>query len=282
MMPRACAALSDFNFSSDDSSSSEEDEKPRCKIGDFTSLCLMGKSSRHISDSDVSDDSSPESLSLRVVELENALCNQDKLLCKIFRENKKLNLELESAFSEIATFRSAHDDMSAKPCDNRKRIVVNYVDLWLVHSHMASLFDGVRVELRELKAHSTLLGACTIYPLLRSDLKAVAVEIKDLKHKLDHFSCYTILSPPCEACVFLKCKLFHATKENTELQQEVSYLTTRLERTILSEKMTEKDLIRVEESATKSTYRLGIEFERCEKKNENSAPKFVPSSGYHK
>jgi hypothetical protein len=66
MMSRACAALSDLNFSSDDPSSSEEDEKPKCKTGDFTGLCLMGKSSRHIfdSDSDVSDDSSPEGLSL--------------------------------------------------------------------------------------------------------------------------------------------------------------------------------------------------------------------------
>jgi hypothetical protein len=35
---------------------------------------------------------------LRVAELESALCNQDKLLCKVFRENKKLNLELESVF----------------------------------------------------------------------------------------------------------------------------------------------------------------------------------------
>jgi hypothetical protein len=90
MMSRACRTLSDLNFSSDDSSSSEEDERPKRKIGDFTVLCLMGKSSRHISysDSDVSDDSSPESLSLRVIELENAFCNQDKLPCKIFYENK--------------------------------------------------------------------------------------------------------------------------------------------------------------------------------------------------
>jgi hypothetical protein len=110
MMSRACAAHSDLDFSSDDSSSSEEDEKPKCKIADFTGLCLVGKSSRHIYDSDVSDDLSPDGLSLRVVELENALCNQDKLLCKIFRENKKLNLGLESASSEIATLRSTHDD----------------------------------------------------------------------------------------------------------------------------------------------------------------------------
>jgi hypothetical protein len=105
MMSRVCAALSDLDFSNDDSSSSEEDERPKRNTCDFTGLCLMGKSSRHISDSysDVSDDSSPESLSLRVIELENALCNQDKLLCKIFCENKKLNLELENAFSEIAS-----------------------------------------------------------------------------------------------------------------------------------------------------------------------------------
>jgi hypothetical protein len=77
MMSRACAALSDLNFSSDDSSSFEGDERPKRKTCDFTGLCLMGKSSRHISDSDsdVSDDSSPKDLSLRVTELENALCN---------------------------------------------------------------------------------------------------------------------------------------------------------------------------------------------------------------
>jgi hypothetical protein len=105
--------------------------KLKRKQGDFISLCLMGKSSRHIfdSDSNASDDLPPKSLSLRVTELESALCNQDKLLCKVFRENKMLNLELKSAFSEIASLRSVHDDMSAKPCDNSNMIMVNYVDL---------------------------------------------------------------------------------------------------------------------------------------------------------
>jgi hypothetical protein len=241
----------------------------------------MGKASRHIfnSDSDVSDDSSPESLSLRVIELENALCKQDKLLYKVFRENKKLNLELKNASSEIAFLRSAPDDMSAKPCDNGAMIMVNYTDMWLIHSHVASLLDGARLELRELKAHSTLLGAYTSCPVLRSDLETAAIEIKDLKHKFDHSSHYTILSPPCEACVSLKGKLFYATKENTKLQQEVVYLTAHLEKTVLSEKMIEEDLSRVEESATKSTYRLGVGFKRCEKRGEKSAPKFVRWKG---
>jgi hypothetical protein len=102
--------------------------------------------------------------------------------------------------------------MSAKPYDNCNMIMVNYADLWLVHSHVPSLLDGTRLELRELKAHSTLLGVCTTCPLLRSNLEAAVIEIKDLKHKLDHSSRYTVLSPPCEACVSLKGKLFHATK----------------------------------------------------------------------
>jgi hypothetical protein len=127
-----------------------------------------------------------------------------------------LNLGLESSFSEIASLRSAHDDMSAKPCDRCTMIMVNYVDLWLIHSHVAGLLDSARLELRELKDHFTLFGACTSCPLLRSDLEATAIEIKDLKHKLDYSSSYTVLSLPYEACVSLKGKLFHATKENTE------------------------------------------------------------------
>jgi hypothetical protein len=156
--------------------------------------------------------------------------------------------------------------MSVKPCDNYNMIMVNYADLWLIHSHIASLLDSARLELRELKTCSTLLGACTSCLLLRSDLEAATVEIKDLKHKLDHSSCYTILSPLCEACLSLKGKIFHATKENTELQLEVAYLTARLEKIVLSEKMIEEYLSQDEESATKFTHRLGVGLERCEKK----------------
>jgi hypothetical protein len=185
-------------------------------------------------------------------------------------------------FSKIASLRSTHDDMSAKPCDNCKMIMVNYVDLWLVHSRVASLLYGARLELGELKARSTLLGACTSCPLLGSDLESAAVEIKDLKHKLNHSSRYTILSPPYEACVSLKGKLLHATKENTELQQEVSYLTACLDKIALSKKMIEEYLSQDEESVTKSTYRLGVGFERCEDKGEKSASKFMPGSTYHK
>jgi hypothetical protein len=68
-MSQVCDVLSNLDFSSDDSSSSDEDEKVKHKPGEFIGLCLMGKSSRNISDSDadVSDDLSPDGLSLRVV-----------------------------------------------------------------------------------------------------------------------------------------------------------------------------------------------------------------------
>jgi hypothetical protein len=101
---------------------------------------------------------------------------------------------------------SGYNDMSAKPCDNYKMIMINYTDLWIVHSQVARLLDGARLELRELKDCSLLLGVCTSCPLLSSDLEASAVEIKDFKHKLNHSSCYSVLSPSCELCGSLKGK----------------------------------------------------------------------------
>jgi hypothetical protein len=53
----------------------------------------------------------------------------------------------------------------------------------------------------------------------------------------------------------------NATKENTKLQYEVAYLTSRLEKIVLTEKMIEDDLSQVQKSAIKFTNRLGIEFD---------------------
>jgi hypothetical protein len=184
-------------------------------------LCLMGKSSWNDSDfnSDISNDLFFESLSSKIVELENALWNQDKLLCKIFHENKKLNLELENSFAKITSLQLMHDDMSAKPCKNYNMIMVNYADLWIVLTQVASQLKGAKLELKELKTHSLLLGACTSCLMLKSDLEACSVEIKELKQRLDHSSRYKVFSPPCEIYGTLKGMLLHATKENSELKQ---------------------------------------------------------------
>jgi hypothetical protein len=89
-MSQACTTLSDFSFLSEDSSSSEEDEKIKCKKGDSTGLCLIGKSSWNNSDSDsnVSDDLSFESLSFKVIELENALCNKINFFARFSMRTK--------------------------------------------------------------------------------------------------------------------------------------------------------------------------------------------------
>jgi hypothetical protein len=279
---RVYPALSDFDFLSEDSSSLEEDEKIKCKKGDFTGMCPIGKSSWNDSYSVVSDDLSFESLSSKVFELENALCNQYKLVCMVFYENKKLNLELENSFAEIASLRSMHIDKSAKPCKNCNMIMLNCVDLWVVYTQVASQLKGAKLELKEIKAHSLLLGACLECPKLNLELDARSLKVKELETKLLEKPHVSVTSPPCEVCGTLKGKLFHATKENIELKQEVAYLTSHLERTVVSEKMIEDDLKCVKESATKSTYKLGFGFERCGDKGEMSAPKFVPSSNYYK
>jgi hypothetical protein len=93
---------------------------------------------------------------------------------------------------------------------------------------------GSKLELKELKAHSLPLGSCINCSMLKSDLEACSIETKELKQRLDHSSRYKVFSSPCEVCGTLKDKLLHATKENSELKQEVAYLSSRLERTMMS------------------------------------------------
>jgi hypothetical protein len=89
-----------------------------------------------------------------------------------------------------------HNDMSAKPCENCNMIMLNYADLWIGHSQVASQLKGAKLELKELKAHSLLLGACTSCPMLKSDLEAYSIEIKKLKQRLDHSSHYKVFFTP--------------------------------------------------------------------------------------
>jgi hypothetical protein len=76
------------------------------------------------SDSNVSDDLAYDDLSSKVHKLEDALFSQDKLFCRVFHENKNLNLKLENSFVKI----------TSQPCENYNMIMVNYVDLWIVHT----------------------------------------------------------------------------------------------------------------------------------------------------
>jgi hypothetical protein len=148
------------------------------------------------------------------------------LLYRVFRENKDLNLKLENSFAEIASLQLMHNDMSAQSCENCNMIMVNYADLMIVYTQVASQLKHAKLELKELKTHSLLLGACTSCPMLKFELEACSTKIKELKQRLDHSSRYKVFSPPpCEVCGTLKGKFLHATKENSKLKQEVAYLS---------------------------------------------------------
>jgi hypothetical protein len=53
-----------------------------------------------------------------------------------------------------------------------------------VHSHVARLLDGAKLELRELKARSTLLGACTSYRCLDLIWRLLPLRLKILSINL--------------------------------------------------------------------------------------------------
>jgi hypothetical protein len=123
------------------------------------------------------------------------------------------------------------------------------------------------------------LGACLECPKLKLELDTRSLNVKKLETKLLEKSHVSVSSYSCEDCVCLKGKLVHAINENIMLMQDVAYLTSRLERTKLSEKMIKEDLSWVDESVTRSIHKLGLGYERCEPKGGIST-KFVPNSTY--
>ncbi len=62
--------------------------------------------------------------------------------------------------------------------------MLNYVDLIIVHTQVASQLKGVKLELKELKARSLLLGACLKYPKLKLELDARSLKVEELETKL--------------------------------------------------------------------------------------------------
>jgi hypothetical protein len=112
-----------------------------------------------------------------------------------------------------------HNDMSAQPCENCNMIMVNYADLWLVHTQVTSQLKGAKMKLREFKARSLLLGACLECPKLKLELDAHSLKVKELETKLLEKPRVLVTSAPYEVSGTLKGKLLHATKENSELKQ---------------------------------------------------------------
>jgi hypothetical protein len=118
------------------------------------------------------------------------------LFCRVFPENKSLNLKLENSFAEIASVRSMHNDMSDQPCENCNMIMMNYANLWIVHTQVASQLKGGKLELKELKTRSLLLGACLECPKLKLGLDARSLKVKELGTRLLEKPRVSITSPP--------------------------------------------------------------------------------------
>jgi hypothetical protein len=135
-----------------------------------------------------------------------------------------------------------------------------------VYARVANQLESTICELDELKARPSHLGACLECPKLKLELDACSLNVKKTETKFLEESHVSVTSSPCEACVSLKGKLVHTTNENTMLTQNVAYLTSRLERTKLSEKMIEEDLSRVDECVAHPIHKLGLGYERCEDK----------------
>jgi hypothetical protein len=76
--------------------------------------------------------------------------------------------------------------------------MVNYVDLCIVHTQVVSQLKGAKLKLKELKTCFLLLAACISCPILKYDLKACSIVIKELKQRPDHSSRYKIFSSTCE------------------------------------------------------------------------------------
>jgi hypothetical protein len=105
-----------------------------------------------------------------------------------------------------------HNDISDKDCDFCLVVVEDLAKLRNVHAQVAGQLESIICELDELKARLSLLGACLECPKLKLELDVHSLNVKKLQTKLLEKSHVSITSPPCEACVSLKGKLFHATK----------------------------------------------------------------------
>jgi ribosome-associated translation inhibitor RaiA len=200
-------------------------------------------------------------------------------LVDAYRENNYFKAKLDGSHIDVSPLNSLHNDMSDKDCNFCLVVMEDLTKLRNVHAQLASQLESTICELDELKARPSRLSACLECPKLKLELDARSLNVRKLETKLLEKSHVSITSSPCEVCVSLKGKLVHATNENTMLVQDFAYLTSRLDRTKLNEKMIEMDLSWIDECVTHSIHKLGLGYERCEDKGEIST-KFVPSTTY--
>jgi hypothetical protein len=226
-----------------------------------------------------------DDMSAKIVEHNEKSANLEKVrqnydLADACHENNYFKANLDCSHIDVSPPKSLHSNMSDKDCNFCLVVMEDLAKLRVVHAQVANQLESTICELNELKARPSFLGACLECLKLKLELDARSLNVKKLETRLLEKSHVSVSSSSCEGCVSLKGKLLHTTNENTMPVQDVAYLTSRLERTKLSEKIIEENLSQVGECATRSIHKLGLGYERCEDKGEIST-KFVPSSTYN-
>jgi hypothetical protein len=177
-----------------------------------------------------------DDMSTKVVEHNEKSANLEKVrqncdLVDAYHENNYFKANLDGSHIDVSPPKSLHNDMSDKDCGFCLVVMEDLAKLRVVHAQVASRLESTICEVNELKARPSLLDACLECPNLKFQLDARSLNVKKLETKLLEKSHVSVSSSSCEDCVFLKGKLVHATNENTMLVQDVSYLTSRFERT---------------------------------------------------
>jgi hypothetical protein len=213
-----------------------------------------------------------DDISAKLVEHNEKSANFEKVIamrqnCDLLdacRENNYFKAKLDGSHIDVSPLKSLHNDMSDNDYDFCIVVMDDLSKLRNVHAQVAGQLESTICELDKLKARPSLLGTCLECPKLKLELDACPLNVQKLETELLEKSHVSVTSSPCEICVSLKGKLVLPTNENTMLVQDVAYLTSRLERTKLSEKMSEEDLSWHDECVTRSIHKLGLGYERRE------------------
>jgi hypothetical protein len=226
-----------------------------------------------------------DDMNVKLVEHNEKSANLEKVrqscdLIDACHENNYFKANLDGSHIDVSPPKSLHNDMSDNDCNFCLVVMKDLAKLRNVHAQVANQLESTICELDEFKTRPSLLGACLECPKLKLELDVCSLNVKKLETKLLKKSHVSVTSSLCEFCASLRSKLVRDTNENTMLMLDVAYLTSRLERTKLSEKMIEEDLSRIDECVTRSIHKLGLSYERYEDKGEIST-KFVPSSTYN-
>jgi hypothetical protein len=99
-------------------------------------------------------------------------------------ENNYLKANLDGSHIDVSIPKSLHNDMSDKDYDFYLVVMEDLAKLRNVHAQVASQLESTICELDELKARTSLLGACLEYPKFKLELDACSLNVKKLETKL--------------------------------------------------------------------------------------------------